>query len=96
MFLKKQDVFMLCDKAALLSCSYICVYSGELCDYEIYLSLSVYCSNLTHWGVQISVGKIGERWIVGLSRERVDFVGGIHGGGVESGREVCGVRKSPA
>ena len=64
---------------------YICVYSGDLCDYEIYLSLSVYCSDLTRWGVQIPVGKIGERWLVGLSGERVDLVGGIHGGGVREG-----------
>ena len=40
---------------------YMYVYSGDLCDYEIYLSLSVYCSDLTYWGVQISVRKIGER-----------------------------------
>ena len=37
------------------------MYSGDLCDYEIYLSLSVYCSDLTHCGVQSSVRKIGER-----------------------------------
>ena len=54
-------MFMFCDKAALLLCSYIYVYSGDLCDYEIYLSLSVYCSDLTRWGVQSSVRKLGER-----------------------------------
>ena len=72
------------------------MYSGDLCDYEIYLSLSSYCSDLTHWGVQLYVRKIGERWIVGLSGEREDLAEGIHCGGVESGREVCGVWKSPA
>ena len=46
--------------------------------------------------VHIYVRNTGERWIVGLSGERVDPVGGIHCGGVESGREVCGVRKGPA
>ena len=50
-FLKRPDVFKLCDKAVLLLVFihiYIYVYSGVLCDYEIYLSLSVYCSDLTH------------------------------------------------
>ena len=42
--------------------------------------------------IYLPVGKIGEHWIVGLFGEREDIVGGIHGGGVESGREVCGVR----
>ena len=37
------------------------MYSGDLCDYEIYLSLSVYCSDLTHCGAQSSVRKIGKR-----------------------------------
>ena len=37
--------------------TYMCVsvYSGGLCDYEIYLSLSAYCSDLTHCSVQSSV-----------------------------------------
>ena len=57
-----QNVFMLCDKAALLLVFiYICVYSGDVCDYEVYRSLSVYCSDLTHWGVQSSVRKIDEQ-----------------------------------
>ena len=54
------------------------MYSGDICDYEMYLSLSGYCSELTHWGAHIYVWKKGERWIVGLSGERVDLVGGIH------------------
>ena len=37
-FLKKQDVFILCHRAALIIV-FICVYSGDLCDYEIDLSL---------------------------------------------------------
>ena len=49
-------MFMLRDKAALLLV-FIDVYSGDLCDYEIYLSLSVYCSDQTHCGVQSSVGR---------------------------------------
>ena len=43
------------------------MYSGDLCDYEIYLSLSVYCLHLTHLS---SVSKIDERCIVGLSGAR--------------------------
>ena len=58
-------MFMLCDKAALLLVFiyiYISVYSGGLCDYEIYLSLSVYCSDLTH----CSVGLDRQREVCGM------------------------------
>ena len=38
-FLEREDVFYLCDKAALLLCSDIRVYSGDFSNYESYSSL---------------------------------------------------------
>ena len=42
-------VLYICDKAALLLCSDIQVYSGDLCDCESYLSLK--CLFLPCWSV---------------------------------------------
>ena len=70
-FLTRVDVFCLCDKAALLQCSDIQVYSGNLCNYESYSSLksllcvsALECVEIVQEDVRVvSSGQFGEKWV---------------------------------